>query len=315
MKKIIIQIILIILINDWWFNIVKAEIKILYKINDEIITTHDVIEEANYLQTLNKNFENLEKNQLIQTATQSLIREKIKKREIDRSFEINYDKALNSDNINDLIKNLYTNLGFLNEKEFNEYLDLRNVNKNNLKQKFVIEQMWNQLIVNKYNNVIKINANEINEKVDLIIRNNKEINSYNLSEIVFFEKNKIDNEKKYEDILKSINEVGFEQAAILHSISESAKLGGKIGWINENQISSKIKKAINKLNIDEHSNIINTAAGNIILKVNEKKSEKIEINREEEINKIIRAKKNRLFNQYSIIYYKELENKAYVKKL
>ena len=315
MKKIIIQIILIILINNWWFNIVKAEIKILYKINDEIITTHDVIEEANYLQALNKNFENLEKNQLIQTATQSLIREKIKKREIDRSFEINYDKALNSDNINDLIKNLYTNLGFLNEKEFNEYLDLRNVNKNNLKQKFVIEQMWNQLIVNKYNNVIKINANEINEKVDFIIRNNKEINSYNLSEIVFFEKNKIDNEKKYEDILKSINEVGFEQAAILHSISESAKLGGKIGWINENQISSKIKKAINKLNIDEHSNIINTAAGNIILKVNEKKSEKIEINREEEINKIIRAEKNRLFNQYSIIYYKELENKAYVKKL
>ena len=58
----------------------------------------------------------------------------------------------------------------------------------NLKQKFVIEQMWNQLIVNKYNNSIKINENEINQKVDEIISKNKEVINFNLSEIVFLKK-------------------------------------------------------------------------------------------------------------------------------
>ena len=302
-------------INILLIDIIKAEIRILYKVNDEIITSKDVIDEANYLKTLNTNLGNLPENQLIQTAAQSLIREKIKRREIDKTFEINYDKALNSNSIKSLIKDLYTNLGYLNENDFNEYLKLKNIDKNILKQKFIIEQMWNQLIVNKYNSIIKININEINEKVDALIKNNKEIVNYDLSEIVFLEKNKIENEKKYKDVIKSINEVGFEQAALLYSISESAKLGGKIGWVNENQISLKIHNAIKNLSVGEYSESIKTAAGDIILKINDKKREKFKINREEEIKKIIRSEKNKLFNQYSIIFYKELENKAYVNKL
>lgn len=315
MKKTLIQIIIVMTINILLIDIIKAEIRILYKVNDEIITSKDVIDEANYLKTLNTNLGNLPENQLIQTAAQSLIREKIKRREIDKTFEINYDKALNSNSIKSLIKDLYTNLGYLNENDFNEYLKLKNIDKNILKQKFIIEQMWNQLIVNKYNSIIKININEINEKVDALIKNNKEIVNYDLSEIVFLEKNKIENEKKYKDVIKSINEVGFEQAALLYSISESAKLGGKIGWVNENQISLKIHNAIKNLSVGEYSESIKTAAGDIILKINDKKREKFKINREEEIKKIIRSEKNKLFNQYSIIFYKELENKAYVNKL
>ena len=58
--------------------------------------------------------------------------------------------------------------------------------------------MWNQLIVNKYNNSIKINQSEINKVVDKLISENKEVVSFNLSEIVFLEKNKKDNEKYLE---------------------------------------------------------------------------------------------------------------------
>ena len=72
---------------------------------------------------------------------------------------------------------------------------------------------------------------------------------------------------------------------------------------------------INEINIGEYTQIINTAGGNIILKLNDKKKEKIEINRQEEITKLIKSKKNQLFTEYSIIFYKELENKAYVEKL
>ena len=71
------------------FKVLGSEIKILYKINDNIITSHDVENESNYLKTLNKNLAKLPKKELMETAIQSLIREKIKKDEIDRVFEIN----------------------------------------------------------------------------------------------------------------------------------------------------------------------------------------------------------------------------------
>ena len=292
-----------------------SEIRILYKINDNIITSYDVENESNYLKTLNKNLAKLPKKELMETAIQSLIRENIKKDEINRVFEINYEQAMKSNDIKNIIKTIYSNLNFETEKDFFDHLKKNNVTEKNLKQKFVLEQMWNQLIVNKYNNSIQINENEINQKVDEMITKNKDIVYLNLSEIVFLEKNKKNNEEKYLEIKKSIKEIGFDETAILHSISESAKLGGKIGWINENQISKKIVNEINKINIGEYSDIINTAGGNIILKLNGKKKEKIEINRQEEIIKLIRAKKNQSFTEYSIIFYKELENKAYVEKL
>lgn len=297
------------------FKVLGSEVKILYKINDDVITSYDVENESNYLKTLNKNLEKLSNEELKKTAIQSLIREKIKKDEIDRVFEINYDQAIKSNEIKNIIKNLYTKFNFETDEDFFNYLEKNNVTETNLKRKFVVEQMWNQLIVNKYNNSIKINETEINQKVDAIINENKSVTNFNLSEIVFLEKSKTDNEEKYLEIKKSIRDIGFDETAILYSISESAKLGGLIGWVNENQISKKIVNQINKINIGEYSEIINTAGGNIILKLNDKKEEKIEINRQEEITKLIRFKKNQLFSQYSIIFYKELENKSYVEKL
>ena len=296
-------------------NTISAEIKILYKINNDVITSYDVKNESNYLKTLNKNLDSLPPKELIETATQSLIREKIKKEEIDRVFKIDYENAINSNGIKNIIKNLYSNLNFETEEEFLDYLKKNNVNEKSLKRKFVIEQMWNQLIVNKYNNVIQINKAEINQKVDEIIKNNGEITNFNLSEIVFLEKNKQDSEKKYLEIQKSIKENGFEETAILYSISESAKLGGKIGWINDNQLSKKIMNEINKISVGEYSNIISTAGGNIILKLNDKRKKSVEIDKEKEAEKLIRFKKNQLFTEYSIIFYKQLENKAYVEKL
>ena len=288
---------------------------IVYKVNNEIITSYDIENELNYLKALNKNLENISNEDLFLTATQSLIREKIKKRAIDHVFEINYDKAIYSNNINETLKKIYIELNLKNSEEFSNYLKSKNVNEENLRRKLVQETMWNQLIVNKYNNLIQIDENQIKQKVDELILRNSKVTLYDLSEIVFLGKNKEDKENKYLEIQESIEKIGFDESAILHSISESSKLGGRIGWINENQMSKKIIDAIDKIAVGEYSEIISTAGGNIILKLNDKKEEKTEINREEEMEKLIRFKKNQLFSEYSIIYYKELENKAYVEKL
>ena len=315
MKQITKKLIIYISLFIGSLNLAGADINIVYKVNNEIITSYDILNESRYLKALNKNLENISNQDLYSTASQSLIREKIKKREIDRVFEIDYKKAMYSRNINEILKKLYVGLNFKTIEEFLDHLKMNNVDEESVRRKFVEETMWNQLIVSKYNESIKIDENIINKKVDELISKNLEINLYDLSEIVFLEKNKKDNEKKFFEIQESIKKIGFDKTAILHSISESSKLGGKIGWINENQISKKIINAINKINVGEYSEIINTAGGNIILKLNDKKKEKTEINREEEIKKLIRFKKNQLFSEYSIIYFKELENKSYVEKL
>ncbi len=194
-------------------------------------------------------------------------------------------------------------------------LMIKKIDIREIKKKFVIEKYWNQLIYDKFNRSIKIDNKKIEKIVDSLQKSNSEIISYNLSEIVFSEKSKIKIEEKHNEILESINEIGFKQTALLHSISKSAKFGGEIGWVNQNQISKKIFNNVKNLKIGEVTKPINTAGGSILLLINDKKIITQKINKEKEINNIIASEKNRQLNQFSIMYYKDLESKSYVKKL
>mgnify|MGYP001351253160 CR=1 FL=1 len=312
MKKTIIYTLIIffqIIVNSY-----SNEIKILYKINNSVITSYDVIEEINYLVSLNQNLEQLSEKELFSNAQRSLIREKIKKDEIAKFYEVNYNDAINSKNLDNIIRNFSQNLGFNSDEEFENYLNIKNIDIDELKKKFLIEKLWNTLIFDKYNKMIKIDKATINNKVEDIIKSNSEIISFNLSEIIFLEKDKDAIEKKYQEIISSIQTVGFRDAAVIHSISESSKIGGEIGWINENQISNKIFLAIRNLEIGDFSKPVITAGGIILLKINDKKKISAQIDKEKETKKLISYERERLLNEYSMIYYKEVETKSYVEK-
>ena len=312
MKKTIIYTLIIffqIIVNSY-----SNEIKILYKINNSVITSYDVIEEINYLVSLNQNLEQLSEKELFSNAQRSLIREKIKKDEIAKFYEVNYNDAINSKNLDNIIRNFSQNLGFNSDEEFENYLNIKNIDIDELKKKFVIEKLWNTLIFDKYNKMIKIDKATINNKVEDIIKSNSEIISFNLSEIIFLEKDKDAIEKKYQEIISSIQTVGFRDAAVIHSISESSKIGGEIGWINQNQISNKVFLAIRNLEIGDFSKPVITAGGIILLKINDKKKISAQIDKEKETKKLISYERERLLNEYSMIYYKEVETKSYVEK-
>ena len=73
-----------------YVNFVKAnEIKILYKLENDIITNQDIIDELNYLISLNNNLTSLEKDKLNEIAISSVIKEKIKYLELKKYFKIN----------------------------------------------------------------------------------------------------------------------------------------------------------------------------------------------------------------------------------
>ncbi|AFS47064.1 PPIC-like rotamase family protein [alpha proteobacterium HIMB5] len=294
--------------------ILSQEIKILYKVNDEIITSYDVSKEIEFMK-LNSDLSKVDYKTIFTIAENSLIREKIKKDEVEKKFEINYEIESNSNQLNALIKNFYLKIGFDTEGEFTEHLNKRNIGLSEFKIKFIIEKYWNKIIFEKYISLVDIDEEKIKSKVQNMIDNNSKIQNYFLSEIVFSEKDKNQNEKKLSEIKNSIENVGFKETAILYSLSETAKIGGVIGWVNENQISNLILDKIKFLEIGKISEPIITSGGTIILKVENKELIEEKIDKKKEIEKMITFEKNRILNEYSTLYFKELENKAYVKKL
>ena len=76
---------------------------------------------------------------------------------------------------------------------------------------------------------------------------------------------------------------------------------------------SNIYSKISLLKIGEFtSEPITVPGGFLILKVNEIKEEEVQVNFDEELQKLINYEKNKQLNQFSQIYYKKVEKDALI---
>jgi peptidyl-prolyl cis-trans isomerase SurA len=277
-------------------------IKIKIKINNEIVTNFDLKREKDYLIALNPNLKELKNELQNKIAKDSIVREVIKKNEVKKFFNLNQKNEM----INIFIKRLYTNLGFVDELSFENYLVQYNWTINEVKKKIEIESLWNQLIYEKYRNQVKIDEIKLKEKVKNDQKNDFKI-LYNLSEIVFV----IEKNKTYENTIKSIDssiiEIGFENTANLYSVSESSNVGGKIGWVDSNSLSSNLINSIKNLKIGEYTKPVKIGSRFIILKINDVKNEKKIIDKEKELKNLIKIEENRQLNNFSKIYFDKLQ--------
>jgi len=283
-------------------KVYSIETKIIHNIEDEIITNIDIKNEFKYLVALNNALEDLNKEQILNISNESAIREKIKKIEVSKNFK---EIKINEEYLNLLLKNVYLRLDIKSLNEFKMYLKNYDLSLTEVKRKITIEALWNELIIQKYAGQVRINE----EKIKKGLSKNKNIQSknYKLSEIIFEIKNKEEIEKKYNEIIKSIIEIGFENSASIYSFSESAKTSGDIGWISDGSLSSKIKKSINHLKIGEVSKPIILPNGVLILKVTNIKKKELNIDIDTEFKKAIDYEHNRQLNQYSKIYYNKIK--------
>ena len=283
-------------------NAESIESKIIHNIENEVITNIDIKNEFKYLIALNNSLKELDKEKLLSISNQSIIREKIKKIEILKNFK---EMELNEDYYELLLKNIYTRLNLKSINEFNIYLKDYDLKIEDIKTKITIDTLWNELIIQKYNSKIVINETKIKKE---ILKNSKiQSKEYQLAEIIFEVTNKEDIEKKYSQIVKSINDIGFENSAATYSFSESAKIGGDIGWINENSLNDNIKKNINSLQIGEITKPIILSNGILVLKLINIKNSEANIDIENELKKAINYERNRQLNQYSKIYYNKIK--------
>ena len=300
MRKVFL-LILLILLN---ITLVEAKEKIFIVsiVNNEPITNIDVINEAKYLSALNPKIQSLSKEQMLSIAKDSLIKEKIKKNELLKFIKL----GEKNDFLDSMLKNFYKKLNFNNLEEFKNYLANFNLSLNEVIKKIEIETRWNELIFSKYNNKVEINIEKLNKQ--LSSKNNQEKELYFLYEILFSAQNKSKYEEIYEKIKKSINEIGFKNTANLYSISDSAKFGGKLGWINKQNLNKKILDKIIVLQIGDVSEAIPIPGGYIVLKLENKKKEKInKKDLQKELDKLIQMEKNKKLNEFSLIHFNKVK--------
>ena len=296
-----IKLFLILILINFSESMAQDNFFIVAKINDVIMTNYDINKEASYLKLLNPNLSQLNKTKISDIAKNSLINEIIKKNELKKFFE--FDNEL--DLLDQIFMDFYSNLNFKSEKQFEQLLKKKNsYSIKEIKEKLMTEFYWNRLIFQRYNNQVKINEQKLKQK----IKNSSNYkNQYLLSEI-FFSKDKNESvENKVNKIKQSIKDVGFNNTASLFSISESANTGGKIGWVQEENLSPKILKELYKIKNGDITDIIQVGNNYLILKIEEIKTKKIKINNDIKLKEMINFERNRQLNQFSSIYYNKIK--------
>ena len=296
-----------------FINLAKAkDIKILYKLENEIITNQDVIDELNYLVSLNNNLTSLEKNKLNQIAVRSIIKEKIKYLELKKYFKI--DK--NTNEVDDIVlKEINKRLRINDLDNIKKHFSLYNLSLEQVKFKIRVELFWNKLIYDKYINRISINKKDLKRKVLKSFENKVFIDEYFLREILFNLEENENLEKKYLDIKNTIKNTGFENAANIYSVSDTSKIGGEIGWVNKLQLSQKITNQLDKIKIGDLTNYIPVGNGYLIIKLDNKRKSKSEIDLDKETETLIQKETDRQLNQYSINLFNKLKKNIFIYEL
>ena len=291
-----------ILLLTLFLSKVLASITISMKINDIIITNQDIKNEASYLKALNKELEKLDNKSILVIAKESIAREVIKKIELDKYYMLDQKNPL----LDKVIKNFYLKLDMQNISEFENHLKKYNLTIFEIKKKIEIETTWNALIEKNYSNQLKINEKVLKEKIEKL-NNNEKKKYYLLSEIIFEKKLNESIDSINLKIKESIQEIGFENTANIYSISDTSKFGGKIGWVDEANLSRAIKLEISKLNIGNYTNPIVINNNFLILKLQDIKNEAVELDKSLLLKDMINFEFNRQLNNYSKIHYNKVK--------
>jgi len=298
------QLIRLIIFSLIFFTPLKAiESYIEFKVNDEIITNVDLDTERRYLIALNNELKNTDKKILLRLAKESIIREKIKKNELLKYYELDSSQGY----IDDVIDDFYKKLNIKNLNEFEAYLGEYNLKLKNVKDKIQIEMLWNNLIGDMYSDQMNINEEKLKKNIEENYDGKEFDTEYELSEIIFQINDAVDLNSQINLILEDIKIQGFKNAATIHSISDSSKFGGNIGWVNESKLSKKIANAIVKLEIGEISLPIKITNSFLLLKIDNKKRNQIQIDKKKLLEQAIKFETNKQYGQFSIIYYNKIK--------
>ena len=282
-------------------SISYSQIQIKYKVDEEIITNLDILNEEKYLIFLRPSLNKLPQEEIVKISTNSLIKEIIKKKELKKIF-----KDIEKKEYAEIKKNLFNFKKVKNENEFLNLIKKNNISYDKILEKIKYEALWNELIFRKFNSLVKIDEKKLKEK--LILKFSSDIKyEYNLSEILFEVEKTETFENKYNQIIEYINLNDFKVAASKFSITSSSNKGGDIGWIKETLLSDRLVKILKEIKINEIIKPIKYPNGYLIIKINDIREIKQSLNIDNELKESVNFERNKQLNQFSLLYYKKLK--------
>tara|TARA_B100001057_G_scaffold177778_1_gene178579 strand:+ start:6169 stop:7089 length:921 start_codon:yes stop_codon:yes gene_type:complete len=278
----------------------SLENKILFKINNKIITSLDIYDETQILKLLNKNISDLDNTEVIKIASNSKKNQTFKEVEL---LKYNNNLDVPQEYLNSYLTNYSKKIGFNNINEFKKYCKDHSIDFKTIKKKIIVEILWSRLIYEKFFSNVKVNEQNIRNE----ILKNEFINEYLLLEIIFNVENKNNLDLKFNAIKKSIENIGFEKSAFTYSIASTSENGGNLGWIKETALSSNIKKILKKTGVTNYTNPIQIPGGFLIFYIKDIKKTKSNLDIDEEIKNVIKSQTNKQLNQFSNMYLNRIK--------
>ncbi len=294
-----------------FFNVSHSAIesKILAKVENQLISSFELKNKIKLILFLtNQDINQKNINNTKREALESLINLKLKKEEV-LKFKIADDASISA---NKYIVNLSTKYN-TDTNGLKKILKNNNIDYDLFFEEVKIEMAWQKIIYNIYKDKVNINDGEIEEELKTLIKKNKKIEEYKLSEIEILVENISDAKAKIQEIKKQIDEIGFENTAIKYSLSATALNGGDLGWINSNSLSKKVIEVITKIKKGEVSAPLVQANSVLFLKLIDVRSNKNNISNLEKLKRnIVSSKQNDILNLFSNNHLSKIRNNALI---
>lgn len=278
------------------------ENRIIVKVNNNVITSYEL--KNKILTTLILSNEEINQKNINITkplVLKNLIDLRLKNNEIEK-FKLEISEKELSDQLNTLANG--------NINEFKKNFEINNIDFEIYKNDLAIELNWRKLIFALFNEKVKIDESEIDLEIDKIIKEGKKGSSdYELSEVLVNFESQQEKEEKIKKIYNQIQKLGFENTISKFSESLSKNNNGDLGWVNSKSLSKEILNKIKNLNVGDVSEPI--ISGNTILFLKLKNKKNFELNNqnlEELRERVLLAKKNKIFNLYSNSHLSKLRN-------
>ena len=303
-------------------SLIKDKIKINVLSNyDNIIIKDELIEDQikrtfrrfgfnniedfkRYLEIENYNFEEFKKKVLLELQWNQLVYQFYK-----NQIVINKEKI--DKKINVIISEQEKKKEYLIYEIFIEDAKIKKSNgkdeKALIEDNIVVEEEDKVVVDEKVGIIIKAESASYDNKVNIV----KIIDTKNPEKKVI--DSKTNNQITIDDIMKSIKQKGFKDTAIQFSSSSNSQQGGRLGWISESEFSEVLLKHIKNSKVGNVTKPIPVPGGILIIKVENKRTEKSEIDIERKMNELIQIEKNSQLTQFSSNYFNQVKNNIKIK--
>ena len=284
--------------------------KIVAKVGNEIVTSFEL---ENKIRTIlflsNRQIDQVNINKVKKKAISDLINKKLKKEEIDR-----YGILIEENRLSSYLTDISSKLK-MDKEDFIKIMKRNDISFDLYKEEIKIDLAWQSLIYELNKNSLSVDEKQIIQELNEIIKNKKDLEEYELAEIVVDKIYDSNQESILIEISDYISQFNFEEAALKYSISSSASEGGNIGWVSSSSLSNQLKNVLNKLSLGETSSPIINVNQIIFIKLLNKRKTKANLNLEAEQikNSLINKRKNELLNLYSNNHLSKKRNNTIIK--